>query len=190
MDGLLRVLTWICAAIPLVVGLAATRAPAPARAILFGVAVAMLAMYAFIWLWMRPTGFVVAPEGLVIDWPVRRRRIQAAAVTAARILNRDQLQRELGRIVRISCTHTQSPSGRQTGEPTVSHEGSARAASRWVRAGQDRAGLVELWVSRTDWMVLVECTGRRSLLITPVDRAVRERTGSSRLVSLDRRGCA
>lgn len=147
MDGLIRVLTWICVAIPLVVGLAAIRAPAPARAILFGVAGAMLAMYAFIWLWMRPTGFVVAPDGLVIDWPVRRRRIEAAAVTAARILDRDQLRSELGRIVRIGA------GGLGGGF------GLARTAH----------GLVELWVSRTDWMVLVECTGRRSLLITPAD---------------------
>lgn len=147
MDGLLRVLTSICVAIPLVVGLAAIRAPAPARAILFGVAGAMLAMYAFIWLWMRPTAFVVAPDGLVIEWPVRRRRIEAAAVTAARILDRAQLRRELGRIVRI---------------------GAGGLGGGFGLAGTAR-GLVELWVSRTDWMVLVECTGRRSLLITPED---------------------
>ncbi|HEX8107090.1 MAG TPA: hypothetical protein VF516_05140, partial [Kofleriaceae bacterium] len=140
MDSLLRVLTWICVAIPLVVGLAAIRAPAPARAILFGVAGAMLAIYAFIWLWMRPTAFVVVPDGLVIDWPVHRRRIETAAVTAARILGRDQLCRELGRIVRIGAGGL----------------GGGFGLARTAR------GLVELWVSRTDWMVLVECTGRRS----------------------------
>lgn len=147
MDGLLRVLTWVCVAIPLVIGLSAIRTPMPVRTILFGAAGLMFAMYVFIWLWLRPTAFVVEPDGLAIEWPVRRRRIDAAAVVGARVLDREQLRRELGRILRIGAGGL----------------GGGFGLARTAR------GLVELWVSRTDWMVFVECTGRRSLLITPED---------------------
>ena len=145
MDGMLRALTWICVAIPVVLGLAAARMPMPVRTILFGVAGVTAAVYVFIWLWMRPTAFVIDPEGLVIEWPLRRRRVDAAAVAAARILDRVQLRSELGRMMRI---------------------GAGGLGGGFGLASTAR-GLVELWVSRTDWMVFVECTGRRSLLITP-----------------------
>lgn len=145
MDGLLRALTWICVAIPVVLALAAFQAPMPVRLILLGAAGFTIAIYAVIWLWLRPTAFVVEPDGLTLEWPLRRRRIAAAAIVGARVLDRDELRRELGRILRI---------------------GAGGLGGGFGLASTSR-GLVELWVSRTDWMILVECTGRRSLLITP-----------------------
>jgi hypothetical protein len=147
MDGLLRALTWICLGIPIALGLAGWQTPMPLRAVLLGATAAVVAIYAFIWLWMRPISFVVEPDALTIVWPLRRRRIEAAAVTAARILDRHQLRRELGRILRIGAGGL----------------GGGFGLARTSR------GLVELWVSRTDWMVFVECAGRRSLLVTPDD---------------------
>lgn len=147
MDSLLRVLTWICLAVPVVLAIAAMQAPLPARTALFAVTGAMVVTYAAVWFAMRPKEFVVESDGLTIQWPVRRRRIDRAAITAARVLDRPQLRQELGRILRIGA-------------------GGLGGGFGWASTAR---GVVELWVSRTDWMVLVECTGRRSLLITPED---------------------
>jgi len=147
MDRLLRALTWFCLAAPVILGFAASQAPAPFRTILFGTVGLMFTMYVVIWLVMRPTAFVVAPDGLVIEWPVRRRLIEAAAITGARVIDANERRRELGRVVRVGAGGL----------------GGGFGLARTSR------GMLELWVSRTDWMVLVECRGRRSLLLTPED---------------------
>jgi len=147
MDGLLRVMTWICIAIPVMLLLVAIQVPMPVRLVLLSATAFTAVIYVFIWLWLRPTAFVVEPDALTIEWPVRRRRIAASAITGVRVLDRQQLRGELGRVLRI---------------------GAGGLGGGFGLASTSR-GLVELWVSRTDWMVLVECTGRRSLLVTPDD---------------------
>jgi PH (Pleckstrin Homology) domain-containing protein len=145
MDMLLSVFTWIVLAIPVVIGFAGWSSPVPIRPILLGTVVFMVAIYAFVWLWMRPKEIVVSPDGLELVWPVRRRTIPASAIVRARILDRAQLREELGRMMRIG------------------------AGGLWGGFGLARTsrGTLELWVSRVDWMVYVECEGRRGLLLTP-----------------------
>jgi len=147
MDTLLRVFTWIALAIPVVIGTAGLRAPWPASTVLLASTVFMIAIYVFVWLWMRPTEFVVSPDGLELVWPVRRRSIPASAIVRARVLAKAQLRSELGRMMRIG------------------------AGGLWGGFGLARTsrGTLELWVSRVDWMVYVECHDRRGLLLSPDD---------------------
>jgi hypothetical protein len=147
MDTLLRVFTWIALAIPVGIGVAALRTPLPVRPILLGTVVLMAAIYVFVWVYLRPTTFVVGPDGLELVWPVRRRTVPASAIVRARVLTKAQLREELGRIMRIGAGGL----------------GGGFGLARTAR------GLVELWVSRVDWMVYVECEGRRGLLLTPAD---------------------
>lgn len=145
MDTLLRVFTLICYAIPLAFAGVALRAPAPISTLMFGVGAFVVALYAVVWCWFRPRAFTITPGGLEIEWPMRRRSIPASAIASARILTKHELREELGAIVRIG------------------------AGGLWGGFGlaRTRRGTHELWVSRVDWMLWIQCEGHRSLLITP-----------------------
>lgn len=147
MDTLLLVLTWVCYAIPLVISASALQAPPPTRTVLLGVAGVLVVLYAGVWCLMRPRAFVITPDALEIEWPLRRRSIPRSAIVSARMLTKDQLREELGRIMRIG------------------------AGGLWGGFGLAKTsrGMHELWVSRVDRMVVVGCQGRRSLLVTPED---------------------
>jgi hypothetical protein len=103
--------------------------------------------YAFIWLFMRPSAFVVTPEGLEILWPLRRRRIPRANLVGASEVGRADLRREFGLLLRVG------------------------AGGLWGGFGlawSSRGEHLGLYVSRhADGFVLVRGRGVRSLLITP-----------------------
>ncbi len=147
MSAAMWLLTMICLAIPLAFFVGAWMAPPPMRTIDLAVACGLVAIYAVVGVWLRPRAFVIDPDGLAIEWPVRTRRIPRAAIVRARVLDRGQLRAELGYMIRIG------------------------AGGLWGGFGlaKTATGTLELWVSRTDRIVYVECTGRRSLLITPRD---------------------
>lgn len=147
MDTPLRVMTWVCYAIPAILAASALAAPEPVRTLLLAVAGLVVALYVFVWLWLRPTAFVIGPDTLDIEWPIRRRSIPRSAITSARVLDRPQLAAELGRIVRIG------------------------AGGLWGGFGlaSTSKGMHELWVSRIDRIVVIGCEGRRPLLVTPED---------------------
>lgn len=147
MDTLLRVMTWVCYAIPLILLASALSVPPPVREVLFAVVALVVALYVGVWFLMRPRAFVITPDTLEIEWPVRRRSIPRSAIVSARVLTKDQLREELGRIMRIG------------------------AGGLWGGFGlaTTSKGMHELWVSRVDRMVLIGCEGRRSLLVTPED---------------------
>jgi hypothetical protein len=103
--------------------------------------------YAFIWLYMRPSAFVVGPEGLDIVWPLRRRRIPRAKLVGASEIGREALRQEFGLLLRVGAGGLWGGFG-----------------LAWSRRGQH----LGLYVSRhADGFVLVRCRGTRSLLITP-----------------------
>jgi hypothetical protein len=145
MSASMWLLTVICLAIPPALIYAGTVAPLPVRPMLIAVGGLTVAIYAFVGLWLRPVAFTLDPEGLQIDWPFRTRRIAGSAIVRARVLDRRQLRAELGYMLRIG------------------------AGGLWGGFGlvKTAVGTLELWVSRTDRIVYVECEGRRSLLITP-----------------------
>ena len=147
MDAPMRAMTWICCAIPVVLVGFGVRIWPPVGGVLLGTGVFVLALYAFVGLWLRPRAFVVTPDAIEIEWPVRRRRINRAAIEEVRILDRDERRSELGTLIRIG------------------------AGGLWGAFGLARTsqGLHELWVSRLDRMVWIRCKARRSLLVTPAD---------------------
>src|SRR5438445_1776672 len=89
MDFLMRLLTLALLALPplfLAIALLGNRW-------LLGPAVFLGALYVWIWLWFRPTRFVVQPRVLEIVWPARRREIPREDVVAVRLLDKHELRR-------------------------------------------------------------------------------------------------
>ena len=145
MSGLIRGLT--CALFLVPIGFLAAPLLDPRLAPLALVGGAVALSYAFIWLYMRPSTFVVTLEGLDIVWPLRRRRIASANLMGASEVGREDLRREFGLLLRIG------------------------AGGLWGGFGlawSSRGEHLGLYVSRhADGFVLVRGRGTRSLLITP-----------------------
>jgi hypothetical protein len=106
------------------------------------------ATYAWVWLWLRPSAFLVGDDGgLEVVWPLRRRRITAERIAAVRLLTPRELRREIGWGLRVGAGGLWGAFG-----------------GLWTR----KRGLVLLAASRTDRFVWVESTpGGRPWLITP-----------------------
>jgi hypothetical protein len=142
MSPLVRALTWALLALPvlfLVGGL--TRTPLLLAPMLF-----LVLVYIWIWLWFRPTCFVVHPRGLEIVWPLRRREILRAEITAVRAIDSAGVRSEAGRGMRVGA-------------------GGLWGGFGWLWT--TRRGLVRLYVSRTDTFVWIERRGEQPWLITP-----------------------
>ena len=143
----IRVLTWVVLAIPLVLYLGALQAHGPARVVLVGVTALAVALYASVWLWWRPSAFEVSPAGLRIQWPLRARSIRARDLAEGVVLTRDAFRREFGWGMRIGA-------------------GGLWGGFGWLYT---RKGLLDLYVSRTDRVVLVRLHAGRPLLVSPQD---------------------
>jgi hypothetical protein len=106
----------------------------------------VLAIYAWVWLRFRPSRFVVRPEGLLVIWPLKRREIPREEISAARLIDRKELRREIGWGMRIGA-------------------GGLWGGFGWLWT--KRRGVVQMYVSRTDRFVWIERAGGRPWLITP-----------------------
>ena len=144
MSGLMTALTAALLFLPL--GIATVGGRSPAAPWLFGAAGSMAAAYAFTWLVMRPTKFVVG-DALEVVWPVRRRRIAWDDVLGASETPADALPAEFGTLLRVGVGGLWGGFG-----------------LAWSTRGKH----LGLYVSRhADGFVLVRCARARSLLITP-----------------------
>ena len=141
----IRVLTWIVLALPLVSALGGSLGRGPAQAILLAVTVLVLILYASVWLLWRPTAFEVDGSGLRIRWPLRSRAIPAREIAEASLLSRDAFRREFGWGMRIGA-------------------GGLWGGFGWLYTSK---GLLGLYISRTDRLVLVRLRTGRPLLVTP-----------------------
>lgn len=142
MSPSILVLTVVLLALPLAfLGLAALLTP-----LLFGPAVFILAIYAWIWLRYRPTAFVVHPRALEVTWPLRRREIPRDDISAVRVIDRQTLRREAGWGVRV---------------------GAGGLFGGFGYLWTTNRGLVRMYVSRTDRFVWIERKSDRPWLITP-----------------------
>jgi hypothetical protein len=101
-----------------------------------------------VWLWARPSRFEVSADGLVMVWPLRRRRIPRARIGAVRLVDRGDLRRELGWGARVGV-------------------GGLWGQFGW--AWTSRRGWVDTYISRLDGLVWVDLRDGRPLLITPAD---------------------
>lgn len=106
----------------------------------------MVAIYAWVWLRFRPSRFLVHRRGLQVIWPLKARTIPAKDISHVRVVDTEELKREIGWGMRIG------------------------AGGLWGGFGllrTKRRGLVQMYISRTDRFVWIELSGGRPWLITP-----------------------
>lgn len=146
MSGLIRALSVAVLAIPAL--FVAAGLATPAR-ILLPVAVAIVVLYAAIWLGARPYAFDVSGDGIAIRFPWRTRTIPARAIASVRAITSTAFREEYGFAMRIGV-------------------GGLWGGFGWLWTSQ--RGLVELYVSRLDGLVLIERRGGgMPLLLTPAE---------------------
>ena len=140
------IMTAVLIPMPLALALAALMAPIhPAQTILFGAAGFVALAWIMIWCWYRPTRFELSTEGLRIVWPLRERLIPRQEITEAIALSGKQFRAQIGWGVRVG------------------------AGGLWGGFGYllTPQGKMDMYISRTDPLVVVRLRGGRPLLITP-----------------------
>lgn len=159
MSPLLLVLTLLLLALPLVFAVAALQG-APFLKI---PTVFILGIYAWVWLRFRPRCFVVYPDRVTVQWPLKQLDIPRDDIADVRILDRQQLRAEIGWGLRVG------------------------AGGLWGGFGRlqtQKRGSLHLFISRLDRYVWIECHRDQPWLITPVEpeafvRALQSEAGRS-----------
>lgn len=141
----LRVLTWIALSVPALLLYFALKAPPPAGTVLLGTTAFVAVIYASVWLMWRPTRFDVDADALRVVWPLRARIIDRAKIVGARVVTASEFRRDYGYGIRIG------------------------AGGLWGGFGllKMKAATFSMWISRTDWFVIVVLRDARPLLLTP-----------------------
>jgi hypothetical protein len=142
MCGSIRVVTFIIAAIPF---LLIFFGPAENRAGLTIVAMFFFLLIIGVWLWMRPTQYIVDSSGLTVVWPLRKYHIPRSRITRVRVLDKKQVKKEIGFAVRIGVGGLFGGFG-----------------LLWSR----KRGFIRFYITRTDDFVIIEQRNDRPLLIT------------------------
>jgi hypothetical protein len=145
MCPLIRRLTLVMAALPVVFLVAGVMG---VRALLIP-AILVLLIYAWVWARFRPTAFVVHPDSLEVIWPLKRRRIPRREISSVRVVDRQEVRREVGWGMRVGA-------------------GGLWGGFGWLWTS--RRGIVQMYVSRLERFVWIERGRERPWLITP-DRA-------------------
>ena len=109
------------------------------------VALLLLAIDAWIWLRFRPSRFTVAENGLTVTWPLKRRLVPRESIVSARVIDRQELKREIGWGIRVGA-------------------GGIWGGFGWLWT--TRRGVVQMYISRTDVFVWIERAGGRPWLLT------------------------
>src|SRR5690606_25398179 len=98
------------------------------------------------WLFSRPARFVIHPDRFEIIWPLKRRCLERHKITNVHIIDSKELQQETGWCLRVGV-------------------GGLWGAFGWLWT--KRRGIVQMYISRTDGFVWIECGHGRPWLITP-----------------------
>lgn len=104
------------------------------------------AAYSWVWLRFRPSRFVVSPGTLEVIWPLKRRRIPRRDIASVRLIDKGELQREIGWGMRVGA-------------------GGLWGGFGWLWT--QRRGIVQMYISRTDGFVWIERISGQPWLITP-----------------------
>jgi Bacterial PH domain len=142
MCRLIRGLTLILLALPVVFLLTAIYGPS----LLEAPALLLVALYAWVWLRLRPNRFVVHPGMVEVIWPLKRREIPRASISGVRLIDKATLRREAGRGLRVGA-------------------GGLGGGFGWLWT--QRRGIVQMYVSRIDGLVWIERVNDRPWLVTP-----------------------
>ncbi|MBN1663392.1 MAG: hypothetical protein JW943_07320 [Deltaproteobacteria bacterium] len=103
-------------------------------------------VYAWIWLRFRPSQFIVHQGGIDVRWPLRRIKIPRQDISSVRVIDGQQLKKEIGWGMRVGA-------------------GGLWGSFGWLWT--KRRGVVQMYISRTDSYVWIERAGNRPWLITP-----------------------
>jgi hypothetical protein len=106
----------------------------------------LITLYGAVWLWYRPSWFVVSSNCVEIVFPAWRRRIPVQDICAIRIINKDAFQREFGWAIRIGV-------------------GGLWGSFGWLWTY--RRGFLEFYISQHDNFVLIDRFTHKSITITP-----------------------
>ena len=117
-----------------------------ARNQLWVAALLLFAIDAWVWLRFRPSRFTVQGNGLEVIWPLKCRHIPRESILSVRVIDRQELKREIGWGMRIGA-------------------GGIWGGFGWLWT--KRRGVVQMYVSRTDGFVWIERAGGRPWLLTP-----------------------
>jgi len=110
------------------------------------IALILVTIYAWVWLRFRPSRFVVDERSFEVIWPMKRRAISRSDISRARLIDRDTMQRELGSSLRIGA-------------------GGLWGGFGWLWT--QRRGLVQMYVSRTDFFIWIERASGGPWIVTP-----------------------
>jgi hypothetical protein len=106
----------------------------------------LVLIYGWVWTRFRPTGFVVHSHAVEVIWPLKRRLIPRDQITAARLIDRQELRRQVGWGMRVGA-------------------GGLWGGFGWLWTS--RRGIVQMYLSRLDRFVWIERGSERRWLITP-----------------------
>jgi Bacterial PH domain len=114
--------------------------------LLWAPALSLVLIYVWVWTRFRPTAFVIHPHALEIIWPLKRREIRRDQISAARLIDGEELRRQVGWGMRVGA-------------------GGLWGGFGWLWTS--RRGIVQMYVSRLDRFVWIERGSERPWLITP-----------------------
>lgn len=120
----------------------------PARPIMLGVGLALVALWLGIWVYARPSRFEIDCAELRIVWPIRRARISRRDVASAKVVDLPGFRADFGQPVRIGA-------------------GGLFGTFGWLWG--PRAGLLDVYVTNLGPWVVVERRAGRPLIISPAD---------------------
>ncbi len=109
-------------------------------------ALLVVAIYAWVWLRFRPTQFIVHQHILEVIWPLKRREISREDISNVRLINGQELRKEVGWGMRVGA-------------------GGLWGGFGWLWT--KRRGIVQMYISRTDGFIWIERASNRPWLITP-----------------------
>lgn len=143
MSPTIKGITIVVLVLPLIFGVWAliTREPVAGGVFLF-----LIALYGAVWVWCRPSHFVITRSCLEIVFPGWRRQIPVGDISGIRHINQATFDREFGWAMRIGA-------------------GGLWGGFGWLWTS--KRGLVEFYISQLNEFVLVERSQGKSLLITP-----------------------
>jgi hypothetical protein len=115
---------------------------------LFNICLILIALYGAIWLWCKPSHFIISNNYIEIVFPAWRRSIAIQDVSGIRIISKNIFQQEFGWAMRIGA-------------------GGLWGGFGWLWTS--RGGFLEFYISQLDEFVLISRLKGNSLLITPIN---------------------
>jgi len=106
----------------------------------------LVALYVWVWVRFRPSRFTVDEHSFTVIWPLKRRTIPRGEIISARLIEREELRKEIGPSVRIGA-------------------GGLWGGFGWLWT--QRRGIVQMYVSRTDFCIWIERLNGRPMIVTP-----------------------